>query len=180
MKTILLIFSSLIFCWTSFAQEVAETSKMSHGIELGSAFSYSGFNANLAYAMGWKENVLFVGPKISLSKSYLPSRGPWGIHLGYRRLLPRQSKWNSFASLEYQIAFLQPQNPYNLDINGKNEIHEIHLSYGIQFEVLKDLIIGNSIGAGVYFERFFDSLTGEKKSFDGYNAQVRLFAQYSF
>ena len=121
-----------------------------------------------------------MGPKITLSDSYLPSRGPWGIHAGYRRLLPGQSKWRTFATLEYQVVFLEPRNPNNLDINGKNEIHELFFSYGIQYQIWKNLIIGNSIGAGVYFERFIDSLTGNRNTYNGFDGQVRLFAQYSF
>ena len=79
-----------------------------------------------------------------------------------------------------KLFFLEPYNPNNLDIKGKNEIHELILSYGIQYLVFKNLIIGNSIGGGVYFERFVDSLSGKKRTYDGFNGQFRLFAQYSF
>lgn len=180
MKTILIIFSCLIFCITTSAQEDLESSKLKSGIELGSGFCYTGLNVNLAYSLAWKENTIFVGPKITLSDSYLPSRGPWGIHVGYRRLLPGQSKLRTFATLEYQVVFLEPRNPNNLDIKGKNETHEIFLSYGIQYQIWKNLILGNSMGAGVYFERFIDSLTGNRNTYSGFNGQVRLFAQYSF
>ena len=121
-----------------------------------------------------------MGPKISLSDSYLPSQGPWGVHAGYRLLLPGQSKLRSFTSLEYQVVFLTPHNPNNLDIKGTNKIHEIHFSYGIQYRVWKNLVIGNSMGAGVYFERFINTLTGNRNSYDGFDGQFRLFAQYAF
>jgi hypothetical protein len=134
----------------------------------------------LAYSLAWKENTIFAGPKITISDSYLPSKGPWGIHVGYRRLLPGLSKWRAFATFEYQLVFLEPYDPNDLDIKGKNEIHEFFLSYGIQYLVWRNLIIGNSMGAGVYVERFIDTLTGSKNSYDGFNGQFRLFAQYSF
>jgi hypothetical protein len=180
-KAILFIFSMLYFCLTSSAQEATKATHLKSGIELGSAFCYSGLNINLDYTLSWKENnTISVGPKFTISDSYQFSRGPWGIHAGYRRLLSGQSKFRTFAALEYQVEFVKPYNPNNLDVNGLNEIHELHFSYGIQYRIWKNLIIGNSMGGGVYIERFFESITGDKKSYDGYNGQFRLFAHYSF
>lgn len=179
-KSILIILSIFSFWLTIAAQEEQNYDNPKSGIELGSAFSYTGLNVNLAYTLAWGDNTAFVGPKITISDSYIPSEGPWGIHLGYRRLLPGQSKFRTFASVDYQLVFLEPYNPNGKDVNGKNEIHELFLSYGIQYRFWKNLIIGNSMGAGVYIERFIDSITGNKRFYNGYNGQIRLFAQYSF
>ncbi len=179
--TMLIILSFFCFYLTITAQDITKSANLKSGLEFGGALCYSGININLAYTLNWKEdNTIFVGPKIAVSDSYLPSKGPWGIHLGYRRLLPGQSKFRAFATFDYQLVFLKPYNPNNLDINGNNEIHEIILSYGIQYRIWKNLIIGNSMGGGLYFERFFDSVIGTKNSYAGFDAQLRLFAQYSF
>ena len=179
-KTILIIISILCFYPEVLAQEESASNKLRSGIELGAGLSYTGLNINLAYTLAWSDNLFFLGPKLTVSDSYLPSRGPWGIHAGYRRLLPGQSKLRTFAAFDYQVVFLEPFDPNNLDVKGKNEIHELILSYGIQYNLWKNVIIGNSMGAGVYFERFIDSVSGERTKFDGFNGQFRLFAQYTF
>lgn len=162
------------------AQEGERSAKFRSGFELGGAFCYTGLNMNLAYSLAWRENTFFLGPKITLSDSYIPTRGPWGIHAGYRRLFPGEGNFRTFVSFDYQLVFLEPFNSNNFNVNGKNEIHELLLSYGIQLRVWKNLIIGNSIGAGVYFERFAVSISDSKNTFEGFNGQFRLFAQYSF
>ncbi len=179
-KSILIIFLIFSFWLIIAAQEDSKTSNLKSGIELGSGFSYTGLNVNLAYTLAWGNNTAFLGPKITVSDSYIPTKGPWGIHAGYRRLLPGQSKFRSFASFDYQVVFLEPYNPNDLDVKGKNETHELFLSYGIQYQVWKNLILGNSIGTGAYIERFIDTVTGDKKNYNGFNGQFRFFAQYSF
>ena len=179
-KAILILFSIFSFWLTISAQEDNKTSNLKSGIELGSGFSYTGLNVNLAYTLAWGDNTAFIGPKITVSDSYLPTEGPWGIHAGYRRLLPGQSRFRTFASFDYQVVFLEPYNPNNLEVKGKNEIHELFISYGIQYRVWENLIIGNSMGAGIYIERFIDVVAGGNNTYDGFNGLFRFFAQYSF
>lgn len=156
---------------------IAQDRTWKSGIELGTGLSFTGYNANLAYTLEYKENIFFAGPKIVYSDANTLFDTHWGLQAGYRRLFRINAGLVAFASLEYQAVFFK----YNiLETNVLNSIQEFHFSYGFQYFLTDHWSIGNSLGAGAYLERLVDPLDQKVSRFSGYSAHVRLFLGYHF
>ena len=173
-KYILLIFWAIIAI-QSQAQE--EKSKMTYGIETGVFLSHTGFNVNLNAKLNYQNNSFYLGPKFSLSDAYTLADAPWGINLGYRRNFQlANTKLTSFIGLDYNLTF----SKVTRQIDRKNKTHETYLFYGLQFSISKRLSIINTIGYGVYLERFYDFREEQTNSFWGNNSLIQLRISYNF
>lgn len=161
----------------SMAQEEAKISVWKTGIELGTGLSFTGYNANLAFVLQHQDHSFWLGPKLVLSDTYLLSKGPLGLHTGYRYILSQNNRLQSFVSGEYQVIFFEPFAP---DIKGKNTTHELHFSYGLRIPLVGGLSVGNSLGFGGYWERLIDPFDQKTNVFEGLSTQIRIFVQYDF
>jgi len=147
------------------------------GIELGTGLSFTGYNANLAYTGTKGNNVFFAGPKVVYSDANALFDTPWGLQAGYRRLFPISSKFNAFVTLEYQLVLFEYDD---LEFNRLNSIHEVHISYGLEYYLNENWSIGNTIGGGGYIERLIDPFDERIDIISGYSAQVRIYCGYHF
>ncbi len=156
------------------------TKHWTFGIETGTSLSFTGVNAKLNFLMAKNENEFFIGPKLVTSDTYLPLQGPWGLNLGYRRNILAKGAWKSFVSLDYQVVFMEPYNPRNLEVNGINTIQEFFFSYGFQFQIGERFVIGQQIGAGGFIEKTIDVIQDEKNRVANYSGLLSLFFNYKF
>lgn len=173
-KYLLFIFW-LIFAFQSYAQEEKKTSVYS--IETGAFLSHTGFNINLNAQLTYNDNVVYLGPRFSLSDAYTFNDAPWGINLGYRRTFQlAKTKLKSFVGIDYNLTFSKVTS----QIDKKNKTHEGYLFYGLQFPISKRLSIINSIGYGIYLERFYDFREDQTNSFWGNNSLIQVRISYNF
>lgn len=168
-----------IFMSTSLiGQEEAEDKNRSIGIETGVALSYSGLHSNIAFLLKNKKNEYYVGLKLNLSDSYLLQKGPFGIQLGYRRTVIAVSKFSSSVSLDYQLVQTALYNALMIDVQKKNWLNELHLSYGLAYRLSKKLWIGSSFGFGLYIESNYDLRNAVRNRYIGTSNMLRIYANY--
>ncbi len=144
-------------------------------VELGTGLSFTGYQANLAFLMRKGDHSLFAGPKLVYSDAYLLTDGPWGLHLGYRYRLAQRQRFQTYASLAYQVTWMENFVP---NADGKNSVHEFHFAYGLEYQLGTRWTIGNSLGAGGYLERLRDPFRDRINTFNGFSAHVRLYLRY--
>ena len=149
------------------------------GLETGSSLSYSGFNHNISILIISEKNSFYAGPKISLTNFYLPFQSFWGINTGIRHDFARTQKLKAFFNIDYQNMLIRTSR-ISGDKRKFNTIHEINFSYGIQYNILKKISVGNSIGFGRYFEFYNDFTQNRRVIFKGYSGLLKLFVQYEF
>lgn len=140
------------------------------GVEAGPSISFSGINSYLAATAQLGNHELFIGPKWVLSDSYLISRGPWGLDIGYRWNMVRQKRRSAFVSVEYQSVY---QNTGSS--NRKITVHETHLVYGFQWQLGERWKLGNSLGLGGVMEKSRDIISGEVNNLGGFSVLFKIF-----
>jgi hypothetical protein len=148
------------------------------GIETSTSISYSGLNQILAATINYKENTFYIGPKISLSQSYLPGRGIWGSNAGISHIIASKGKTNAFINVDYQNSIMKPFEGVNS--SKYNFIHEVNFSYGIQFRFIRHLLIGNQIGFGRYWEIYHDLNSKKTFFYRGYSGLIKVIIHYEF
>ena len=161
-------------------RESAQPAHSRSAAEVGSSFSFSGFSVQLSYVLNAGHHDFYLGPKLLISDSYLPTAGPFGGQLGYRYHWLESTKLRSFINFDYQITLWKPYDPQDMGTNGLNRIHEIHLAYGIQFQLAEHWSIGNQLGVGTYVEQFIDVQEQETNSFSGFSSLVKGYVCYQF
>lgn len=161
-------------------QEKVESKIGKIGVELGFALSYSGLNTNAAFLLKNKKNEYYLGLKLVLSDSYLLQKGPFGIQLGYRRTTVAAKKWSSSLGLDYQLTQTALYNPLAIDIKKKNWLNELHLSYGLAYQLSKKVWIGSSFGFGLYIESNYDLRNAIRNRYIGTSNMLRIYANYEF
>ncbi len=167
-KRLFLFFLCLHFCVLAQAQK----SPIRFAIEGGTFFSFAGLNVSLTPMIALGDHEFYLGPKWVLSDTYLLSRGPWGIDLGYRWNMVQRNKIQGFANVEYQAAFLRPAG------NGrKTVVQELHAAYGLQWQLSNQWKIGNSIGLGGVQETSKQP-NGTIARLDGFSFLFKLFLNY--
>ncbi len=137
---------------------------------LAGAASYTGLNAYFNLGLAYKKHRIYAGPKMVLTKSYVPGRTLWGVNAGYYFDLVQQNKWNTSLNLDYQNTWYKsaPVNPHNTlqEITGG-----LNLNY---FAVPGKMSVGLTMGAGMRIENAYNTYTTEKNLYIGAMYQVRL------
>ena len=151
-----------------------------YGLETGGSISFTGLNLKMNFLMSKGPNEWYVGPKLVLSDIYLPTQGPWGLIVGYRRNLLNNKRLKSFVNLDYQITFLKLYNPLNLPVSGMNNIHELFLTYGFQYQLNPHISVGQFIGGGGVLEKSIDISEQKTNRVLGYSGVFGLFVNYTF
>ncbi len=162
-----LVLLVLLFSARAFAQKSA----FSLGLQAG--VSYSGWNLALVGQYHLDDFSAYLGPSLSLNRG-LPGKGPIGLNTGLNYHLPSTKKWlGSLVNLDYQLHFFELADlPPRL-------IHELHLSYGLEFHITPAFSLVQQLGYGTWIESN-PVATGGRKSFSGYGGLVRLKAGYRF
>jgi hypothetical protein len=173
---VLIFFTSIL----AFGQAETQKGKVHYGLELAGSLSYTGFNSHAAFSISYNKNTLLIGPRLVLSDMYLPSKGPWGIYLAYRRNVLESQKVSSFAGIDYHTTYMRPYNPQNISIRKYNAINELALSYGFMYNLSSRFSLGNSIGLGAYREKYYDVLEERKSTRIGFTKLIKLFVHYNF
>ena len=160
------------------AQEEQSGIQIRWGLEASSFLSYSGYNFRLAGLLKHARHELYVGPKLVLSKSYLPKEGTWGAQIGYRYYWVQENQWQAFVNVDYQQSWYAPYNPLDLEVDGKNQIKEAHLSFGVFKGFGENWRIGSQIGVGFYLEQNKDLVAQVTREYSGYSNLVSLFVTH--
>ncbi|MEO1627001.1 MAG: hypothetical protein AAFV25_17745, partial [Bacteroidota bacterium] len=155
-------------------------SSIDHSAQLSSSLSWSGADVHLAYGLQKGPHQLYAGPRLLLSNSHLPLKGPWGGALGYRIRLLQSRRLLSTASVEYKFILSEPYDPLQLGGDFLNSIHEWHLSYGLWYRLNDHWQLGSTIGTGFYLERLTDLQEQRKQGFSGYSGQLGFLVRYVF
>lgn len=165
MKTKIIFF--LLLSLSSFANAQETTpAKNTWGVQTGFTISFFGYSvfAGATYRAGQSE--FYAGPVLSISNSYLLTKGPWGVNAGWRYNFAKWKYLNSNILVDYRNAFFKPFNAQVTESKKKNSVHELNFAYGIKWEFTKSWYAGNYIGTGLYYESTYD--LSEQKRFGNY------------
>ena len=180
-KIVIVLLSFICFSQKIKAQSLSNIDSLwKYGVEAGSILSFTGVNLRVNFLMIKNKNEFYIGPKLAISDSYLPLKGPWGLSAGYRRNVLEKERWKSFVNLDYQIVFIKPYNPRNLEVNGINTIQELFIAYGFEFRIAKDFTIGQLIGGGGFLEKTIDVSEGKTNRIVNYSGLLSFFVNYTF
>lgn len=188
------IFLSIIFLsiQTGFAQveqesdstaKIRRQSKISTNRAFGliSSFdlTYTGYSTILAFEYEKKKHSFYAGPRFSITNSYLLKTMPAGLNFGYRYFfLSDLKRWKVYSSIDYLLYSYKAFKEQNTSGKKRNFIHEINLSYGVQFKISEKFYVSNSIGVGKYFESYYNYKSLSTSRNHGYDALLRLFIKY--
>lgn len=163
----LLLLLLLIVTGEVFAQQ----SPFSLGLQAG--VSYSGWNLALVGEYHLQDFSAYLGPSMSLNRG-LPGRGPIGLATGANYHIASTKNWlGSLVNVDYQLHFFGPAEA------RPSIIHEVHLSYGLEFHVTESFFVVQQLGFGGYLESN-PVAAGGRKTLSGYDGLVRLKAGYRF
>ena len=116
----------------------------------------------------------YLGPKLAIKESYLPTRGPWGIVASFFYTpTENKKKLKSLINLEYQALFLKPFCPEGC-ATKLNVVHEYAIGYGYQVEVSTRFSVFNSILLGRYSQVFYNDEFKQRTFQSGFNTIVKL------
>jgi hypothetical protein len=186
MRTLYSITMILMLSQFLYAEEADSIKIPSDGISyatsLTSGYTYSGYFIDWTAMIVAGHHALYGGPVILLSDYYLPGDVTTGLAAGWRYSLLNSlldDRWNFYVSLEYQLIPYIVK--YRLEKSKRtNQVHTINMSYGVQFKLYKRIFASNSIGAGVYIDRYYNSLTRRKDILTGLNMLIKLSISYEF
>lgn len=141
--------------------------------------TYTGYSTVIGLEYEKRKHSFYLGPKISITNTYLFNKGPLGAVGGYKYFfLSDLKRWKVFANLDYQVFIFKAYEGVGNPSNHKNFIQEINLSYGTQFQITPRFFISNSIGVGKYFESYYSFRNGDRVRLHGYNALLRILLKY--
>ena len=179
----------LCTCIFSFAQETEEEAKARREIKIekNKSFSilasidltYTGYSGVLAVEYERRKHSFYLGPKFSITQTYLFGKAPYGGVAGYRYFfLSDLKRWKVYFNTDYQLYLFRSFNGQNEKGALNNHIHEISLGYGVQFKLNERIYFSNSISIGKYFESYYNPKTEERTNLNGYNSLLRLIVKY--
>lgn len=176
MKKLFIFFYLLPF--VLFAQHDDDSSKTKLGASIATSYSFTGIGLFLNLEVQKGHHVFYTGPKISVTRTYLPLKGPWGWNIGYRHDIPRPNKnINFFFNTEYQIlgskAFSQ-----NVETIKRNFVHEAFIGYGVQVRLFNHFYLGNMMGIGGHIESYYNPDLEWRQTFAGLNKVFKIFIHY--
>jgi hypothetical protein len=151
------------------------------GVSFATNYTFSGIGLILAAEWQNKHHIFYTGPKLQLSKTYLPMEGPRGWNIGYRHEYNKApEKFTSFFfNIDYQIGL---SKPFSRTVESKkiNFVHEAFVGYGVQFRLSSRLYLANVLGVGGYLESYYNTDLDLRKTFTGYNNLFKFFLNYKF
>ena len=162
------LFSILFVTTVSKAQDEAPGLR-SFGIQSGFSVSFSGYSVSLAAVYKLAYHDFFLGPTLSVSNSYLPGKGPWGINTGWRYTYANHKSVGAFILVDYRNSFYRPYDPYNLRPQIYNSIHEINLALGFKWQFVPEWYFKAAIGTGIYYEKSHDIVGNRLVAHSGYS-----------
>ena len=117
---------------------------------------------------------VYLGPKLAIRESYLPTRGPWGIVTSlFYTPSDNHKKLKSLINLEYQALFLKPFCPEGC-ATSLNVVHEYAIGYGYQIQIAERFSIFNSILLGRYSQVFYNEEFKQRTFQSGFNTVVKF------
>lgn len=156
--------------------------KLSLGAQATLAFS--GLNTGITLEAQRGKHAFYVGPKLSVADSYLPSKGPFGGVAGYKfYFLPDYNcvgRFGFFANIDYQLQRYRAFNRDGGRASGHNSLHELNLGYGLEYRLTNHWRINNVFGFGRYWEFYQNATRQSEYSHVGYNRLVRAQILYTF
>lgn len=136
--------------------------------------SYTGANAYMALGGAYRKHLLYIGPKLVVSRSFLPGKMMWGGNIGYSFSVIETNKWNAFLNADYQLTQYR-----NTGVLQPNTIHELTGGLGLNyFAVPQRFSIGLKIGSGVHIDKSYNRYNTNNKPTSGMMQQVRLGITY--
>jgi hypothetical protein len=136
--------------------------------------SYTGANTYITLGGAYRKHMVYVGPKLAMSRSYFPGKMMWGGNIGYSFSIIEKERWDSFFNADYQLT--QYRNAGALKMSN---IHEITGGLGLNyFPIPHRLSIGLTIGSGVYMQKSYNQYNVNRKYISGMMQQIRLGITY--
>lgn len=113
--------------------------------------SQAGISNALLTRFRFKRHSIGIGPKIIYTSSIFPYQNTLGLDFNYRFCLLQSKKINSFFNAQHGFASYKVNNRSK---NNTNLINEFIISNGFSYNVFNKLWIGNTVGLGLYTDRF--------------------------
>ena len=140
------------------------------GIGMHAGVSHGGWNLALVGQVRVRDFQAYAGPSFTLGRG-TGSGSPIGFNGGLDAMILSKMQWlGSLVNLDYQF---QP-------LAGKDQLHSLHLGYGLRFDFWNGFFLAQQLGYGVYWERVHAVQGGDIKSYSGYSGLVRVRAGYQF
>lgn len=171
MREILLIII-LFVATVSMAQDEAPGLR-AFGVQSSFSVSFSGYSLSLAAVYKHAYHDFFLGPVLSVSNSYLPGKGPWGINTGWGYTYANHKSVGAFILVDYRNSFYRPYDPYKLRPQTYNSIHEFNLALGFKWQFVSQWYFNAAIGTGIYYEKSHDIVDDRLVTHSGYSDLLR-------
>lgn len=164
-----LLFYLLVLSIVSPAQE-----KKAFSTSLFADYSIAGASTSLTAEYRCSNHVFYLGYKHPLQ--WVPGgfQGKWGTVSGYRYIFHPEDRLATFLNLDYQLV-IQNSFRYSGEPARKNYLHQAHFSYGLLYRISEVFSIGNSIGAGIYFQNLYSRVIEKRTVYKGYDGLIRVF-----
>lgn len=171
----------MLWSFYSWGQEAVKLVSDGPGISLGTAYTFSGISAYVGFEWQNKDHIFYTGPKLNITRTYLPFRNPFGWILGYRHDYNKsaQKKMSFFFNADYQVL-ISNSFSYLEESKKKNHIHEIFVGYGVQYKFSERVYLVNAFGIGGYIESYYNTDLNFRKNYWGYNNLFKFFLNYKF
>ena len=167
------LLSFLLFVATSTKGQDEAPGLRAFGIQSNFSVSFSGYSVSLAAVYKVAYHDFFLGPTLSISNSYLPGKGPWGVHSGWKYTYASHKSVGAFILVDYRNSFYRPYDPYKLKPSLYNSIHEINLALGFKWQFVPEWYFKAAIGTGVYYEKSHDIIGDKLITHSGYSDLLR-------
>jgi hypothetical protein len=154
--------------FASHAQDEAPGLR-SWGAQSSFIISFTGYSVTVAAAYKVAYHEFYLGPALSLSNSYLPDKGPWGVNTGWKYNYASHKKVGAFVMIDYLNSFYRPYDPLKLKPKLLNSIHEFNLAMGIKWQFIPFWYFNAAIGTGVFYERNHDIIGDQIVNHSGYS-----------
>lgn len=137
-------------------------------------YSIAGASLSLTAEYSCSQHLFYLGYKHPLQLVPGGFQGKWGAVSGYRYFFHPEDKFATFLNLDYQLV-IQNGFRYSGEKARKNYLHQAHFSYGLQYRISDVFSIGNSLGAGIYFQNLYSRITEKRTVYKGYDGLIRVF-----
>ena len=159
-------------------------SGLKYSLGAQATLAFSGVNTGLTFEVQRGRHALYVGPKLSLADSYLPSKGPFGGIGGYKfYFLPDYNcvgKFGFFANIDYQLQRYRAFDRDGGRTSRYNSLHEFNIGYGLEYRLSNRWRVNNVFGFGRYWEIYQNATRDAEYRQTGYNRLVRFQVLYTF
>lgn len=179
MKRFLILALPLFLFFPGFSQDRGPHTPF--GLSVGVNYTFSGLSLLLNVEYQNADHIFYTGPRLPISRSYIPLKNPWGWNIGYRHeYMKSQEKVASFFfNIDYQIAFSEAFSHVK-ESNKLNYVHELFVGYGVQFKFSPRVYLANVLGVGGHMESYYNVDLDERHKFFGYNNLLKFFFNYKF